>query len=175
MTTNEEIEADQAQAREEWLRYFLQLTTPVEIETREELIDYYARRHPELLPLSEEDFAVRAVERDDWREDYKRMRQEDPSLEPLPSLRAVAGDAQTGRAAEMTLGVGDRVDSWTIINVDPSGTRAVCACACSTTRSSPFVRSLPARWLLRVDVRRSRPRSSGQCMRRSPKGSVRGI
>lgn len=34
----------------------------------------------------------------------------------------------------MTLGVGDRVDAWTVISIDPSGMRAVCMCVCSTTR-----------------------------------------
>lgn len=32
------------------------------------------------------------------------------------------------------LKVGDKVDSWTILNIDPSGQRAVCACVCTTTR-----------------------------------------
>jgi hypothetical protein len=32
------------------------------------------------------------------------------------------------------LKVGAKIDYWTIINIDPGGTRAVCMCECKTTR-----------------------------------------
>ena len=77
---------DELQAKEEWVRAFL-MHTPIEIETREELLDYFRRHHPG-WQLDEETIAAWAKMRDRWRREYEEGRRENPDLEPLPILFA---------------------------------------------------------------------------------------
>ena len=79
-------ETYEGQAREEWLHYFMQLI-PVEIETAEELVEYFRRHHPE-LKLSEADIDVWSDERDEWRWAYEQARRKGPSLPLLLDLFA---------------------------------------------------------------------------------------